>query len=251
MKLQVLSDIHIERYNRIQKVPAFLVTGEILVLCGDIGYPTSSLYKDFLTSVSKNYSHVILIAGNHEYYGKKRARNSLDVDQINERIQEVITEFDNVHFLNRNTITIDGIKFAGCVLWARIDPEHADYIARGMNDYYKIRVGGELIDTSWVRQQHQRDWEWLSKELEEAVPTIVCTHHCPSMRFLKTTDNFSSAYATDLEDQIPPHVKFWFCGHTHHPIDIIATNGITRLVNNPVGYSGQVIKESLSNSFSV
>jgi hypothetical protein len=45
MKLQYISDIHLEFF---QVHPRFKVCAPNLVLAGDIGYPKSSIYKEFI-----------------------------------------------------------------------------------------------------------------------------------------------------------------------------------------------------------
>lgn len=70
MKLRVLSDIHLEFYEYEHEFIYKFMPDCVLILAGDIGDPTSSLYKRFVTEISKFYERVIIIAGNHEYYQK-------------------------------------------------------------------------------------------------------------------------------------------------------------------------------------
>ncbi len=67
MRIQYISDIHLEFFKVLPKQIVRPVA-DILCLAGDIGYPFSSLYRDFLKQVSRDFKKVFLIAGNHEYY---------------------------------------------------------------------------------------------------------------------------------------------------------------------------------------
>lgn len=72
MRVQYLSDLHTEFPENMEfiKVHPFEVTGDVLVLAGDIGYLNDpSLGKlRFWKWASENYREVMIIAGNHEFY---------------------------------------------------------------------------------------------------------------------------------------------------------------------------------------
>lgn len=72
MKFQIASDLHLEFYKNIN-INDFFDISKIeepttLILAGDVGYPTHKNYEIFLSECSKIFKHIILIAGNHEYY---------------------------------------------------------------------------------------------------------------------------------------------------------------------------------------
>ena len=50
VKINYLSDLHLEFYDSLDfhKIFKFDNNGEILCLCGDIGYPEDKIYEDFL-----------------------------------------------------------------------------------------------------------------------------------------------------------------------------------------------------------
>ena len=66
MKIQVLSDLHIE-YQPFELVKA--QDADILVMAGDIGNPHSIEYKALVAKAANLYKRVIIIRGNHEVYG--------------------------------------------------------------------------------------------------------------------------------------------------------------------------------------
>ena len=43
-----------------------------------------------------------------------------------------------------------------------------------------------------------------------------------------------TTYGTDLTDIMTDNIKLWIFGHTHEYYDQIASNSVTRLVNNPL-----------------
>lgn len=72
MKIQYMSDLHLEfsdnsRWLKHNELP---VTGEILVLAGDIFYLKDKVapLTNFWKWVSANYRQVLIVPGNHEYY---------------------------------------------------------------------------------------------------------------------------------------------------------------------------------------
>ncbi len=79
MKIQYMSDLHLEfsdnsRWLKHNELP---VTGDVLVLAGDIFYLKNKVapLANFWKWASANYRQVLIVPGNHEYYnycdGKK------------------------------------------------------------------------------------------------------------------------------------------------------------------------------------
>ena len=72
MRIQYMSDLHFEfrENSRYIKQNRFPVTGDILVLAGDIFYLKDRVAPlgNFWKWASKNYRQVLIVPGNHEYY---------------------------------------------------------------------------------------------------------------------------------------------------------------------------------------
>ena len=72
MRIQYMSDLHFEfrENSRYIKQNRFPVTGDILVLVGDIFYLKDRVAPlgNFWEWASKNYRQVLIVPGNHEYY---------------------------------------------------------------------------------------------------------------------------------------------------------------------------------------
>ena len=67
VRIQYASDIHLEiRPSKFRRI--LTPVGDILILAGDIGHPFRRTYAQFLDWCSRNFKHVILVPGNHEYY---------------------------------------------------------------------------------------------------------------------------------------------------------------------------------------
>lgn len=151
-KLCYVSDVHLEFWKK--NVPVYAppsVEGGrcYLALCGDIGYPFTDMYGQFLRVHSSLYDHVFVLAGNHEYYSRKKT-----IREINNRIHEVCAGLPNVTFLDQTgaTIETDGsvlplgprglespgaVRILGCTLWSPVSKE----IESQMNDYKYIHIG--------------------------------------------------------------------------------------------------------------
>ena len=72
MRIQYMSDLHLEfqensRYLKHNELP---VTGDVLVLAGDIFYLRDKVapLTKFWNWASENYRQVLIVPGNHEYY---------------------------------------------------------------------------------------------------------------------------------------------------------------------------------------
>ncbi len=72
MRIQYMSDLHIEfpENSMFLKQNEIPVTGEVLVLAGDIFYLKDKITPraKFWKWASENYRQVLIVPGNHEYY---------------------------------------------------------------------------------------------------------------------------------------------------------------------------------------
>lgn len=70
LKIQIVSDLHLESR---QGLPTIKRAAPVLALLGDIGYASCGIegdkLKQFLHAQTEMFDEVILLAGNHEYYG--------------------------------------------------------------------------------------------------------------------------------------------------------------------------------------
>lgn len=169
--LQIASDLHLEflpkdalqEEEEIEEIihPHADAEGtRILALLGDIGWPGTPVYERLVRHCSARWDHVLLVAGNHEYYNtfksiapflrsasrvlalKKAAGQRPDTMQQREAaIRALCEQLDNVHFLHHDRafdlVTADGslYRFLGTILWSDI-PERVGFKVRdSINDY--------------------------------------------------------------------------------------------------------------------
>ncbi|KAG2379531.1 hypothetical protein C9374_006648 [Naegleria lovaniensis] len=267
MKIQLLSDLHIEHFetydhfqNKYKKLHGHnlceKVYGEVLVLAGDIGNAFQSSYFEFLNDVSKKYSHVMIVAGNHEFY-------SNEYWSCNQQMIKVCSQFNNVHFLDRASIELtsnsgEKILFLGCALWSQVPDNAKTMVQKCMNDYHLINIKDDnnsnmrtltVDDTNYF---FNRDYNFLKDAIEKERNTpvtqqrkiIVVTHHAPmttgvsSPYYENTQDTetllINSAFASDLRHLMGSPVVLWISGHTHY--SAIQQHNGTHIASNQLGY---------------
>lgn len=118
MKIQYMSDLHFEfrENSRYIKHNGFPVTGDILVLAGDIFYlkDRAAPLGNFWEWASKNYRQVLIVPGNHEYY------NYCDVMERGLQWRWMFKE--NVGYYQNQVLRIDDTDFIMSTLWSHIEP---------------------------------------------------------------------------------------------------------------------------------
>jgi len=225
VKIDIISDIHLDFYGDLGKdfVQTWTPDGEILVLAGDVGEYSWWKDKEHLIEVfCGKYEHVLYIAGNHDYYGTSLEKGDAYFREIESRVQ-------NFHFLERDILELEGIKFAGCSLWFKEDPMGVFY-EKMMSDFSSIQEFKR-----WVYYRNNLSQIFL-KELRDI--DVVITHHMPthfSVHEKYANDPCNRFFLCEMDDVILDlKPKFWIHGHTHIPCSYQL--GHTRIVCNPRGY---------------
>jgi predicted phosphodiesterase len=239
MLIQYVSDIHLEFMT---KVPKIKVMADILCLAGDIGYPFSGIYKDFLISMNKTFKKIFLIAGNHEYYmmGKNTNRS---MDEINTMIVQLIKihNLTNVSFLNNSSELYNDYLFVGTTLWTKISSMNMNDIAQ-MNDFRMIKTvsNGSLLSYDAYNLLHIKNRNFIENTLATNInknKIIMITHHLPSFKLIAEEYQYSDIncfYASECDKFFVEPIVAWIYGHTHTP-NTTVINGI-QFVCNPKGY---------------
>ncbi len=234
MKLQILSDLHIE----FQPFNPPTTTADVIILAGDIHIGKKGI--DWIHSTFPELQ-IIYVLGNHEYYGRAYPKHLNDLKQL--------VANTNINVLENDRITIDEITFLGCTLWTDFElfgnPQIAGYRAMQIgNDYRKIRVSPQYrklrsIDTAII---HARSLSWLQTEVanlkNNCEKFVIVTHHAPSKRSIPAefgSDLLSAAYASHLDRFVEnSSARLWIHGHVHTQQDYLIGN--TRVICNPRGY---------------
>lgn len=245
-----LSDLHLEFDDQdvdslIPQIPkTFDIDKDtsLLVIAGDLSYPSKKSFVNFLTKCKTKFNIVIFVPGNHEYY-----KQGTSIDLVDQRIKQLCDQAGCI-FLQKNTHTTKlrddrVVQIAGCTYWSKIRDENKLILSAMLNDFQQIisPFSKKLLSCNCYNILHNDHHQWLSKELVN-VPDIVVTHHLVSTRLVHKdyigspiNDGFASSDLTEKELQIP---KLWICGHTHKHMNVTLENG-TRLLTNPVGYKDE------------
>jgi hypothetical protein len=218
LDIQIVSDLHMEMFP--STAPRIPVNAPHIALLGDIGRGDSKEYASFVKDLSKRYSTVLIVAGNHAFY-------TCDYSQVREAIRELEDGLPNVIFLDRKCVELNGIKIIWCTLWSHVPPACEHVVEAALNDYMLIRTvdaSGNLRpfkvkDTNAI---HEIDVSFLKTEIERSressQKTLVLTHHAPSM--IGTSDPkfdglpTNHAFASDLSELMGDPVIAWAYGHT-------------------------------------
>lgn len=257
MKLQLLSDLHLESDPDFVATPA--PGADLLVLAGDIGsYQAGSRLagNDFgLRRFSPRHgwpTPVLYVPGNHEYDGD-------DFDLVDRRLRALCSELD-IQWLERESSVIDGVRFIGTTLWADFDAlaEPDDKLTavlrkrgkafRAANFYLEKAAStrhGEPFLAEQMRDQALVCQAWLQEAL--AVPfdgtTVVVTHFAPSLRSADPRYGVAPGTAgfCNALDAMLPKAQWWLHGHLHCALDYVQSG--CHVVANPLGYEAKGERE--------
>lgn len=243
MKIQYLSDVHLEFMS---KPPKIKVMADVLCLCGDIGYPFSGIYKLFLTEMSQSFKKVFLIAGNHEYYYYKK-HGEANMEIINSMIQSIIVnhKLENVTFLNNSYEEYNNVLFMGTTLWSKIPSVNMNDISL-MNDFTQI----EGLNYDTYNLLHYKSCSFIENTLSliekgelyknTNKKIVMMTHHLPSFNLIDEKHAYSDTncfYASKCDKFFVEPIKAWIYGHTHTPNKTVINN--IKFVCNPKGYPSE------------
>ncbi len=264
MRIQLFSDLHLERYPAFQ--PLIAPDTDVVVLAGDIGsyQPGSRLdgtdfgLARFSPRVSPRSSgagqpRVLFVPGNHEYDG-------LEFDDTNARLRALCAEL-GIEWLDRETIVIDHVRFIGTTLWSDFDAlasRETDLTRqlqlrgkafRAANYYLSknttLRDGVPMLAED-MRALSLDCQAWLRAAL--AVPfdgtTVAVTHFAPSLSSADPRYGLAAGTAgfCNALDALFPLADVWMHGHLHCMNDYTVSgveNGrpwSCRVVANPLGY---------------
>jgi len=229
--LQLLSDIHLEFLDDSLKKKFFKDLDpsgvDILVLAGDVnsGSGLSRTLKQFCSL----YPDVVYVMGNHELYGSSPR-------EIHGEMFDICVENKNLHWLDNQMETVQGLTFAGGTLWFP-EPVNLQTLRLGKSALMDYRMIQDF--EPWVYEQNRLFEMFLDWAASRA--DVVVSHHLPSAeaispRFRTGRDaSLNHFFCRDLFFKIqewkPP---LWLFGHTHDRKQFQLEE--TLLLCNPLGY---------------
>ena len=273
MRIQLMSDLHLERYPDFVPQPGANV--DVLVLAGDIGsYQTGSRLNtaDFgLTRFSPRrfgdqWPRVFYVPGNHEF-------DSLEYEPTLARLRRTCEQL-GIEWLEREVITVGTVRFVGTTLWSDFDAlasaeptvtkqmQAREKAYRAANFYlrkYTTLRDGVPVLAEGIRELSLECQTWLRQAL--ATPfdgtTVAVTHFAPSLRSADPRYGLTPGTAgfCNAMDDLLPSAQLWMHGHLHCANDYVAT-GVAdgkpfscRVVANALGYRSKGEQEAFREGF--
>jgi predicted phosphodiesterase len=232
MKLQILSDLHLE-FAPFQPP---ITDADVVILAGDIHVRDKGLHWALEALANRP---VLYVLGNHEYYKSSYPRL---VHKL-----EALSEGTRITVLENRSLEINDVAFFGCTLWTDFELFGEPHIAgwecqQKMNDFRRIRLAPAFSRFSPrdAAAIHRHSRQWLRERVAASGCSrkVVISHHGPSRRSLTgamADDLLSAAYVSDLEGLIGElDIDLWIHGHLHHRSDYRI--GRCRVLANPRGY---------------
>ncbi|WP_394755602.1 metallophosphoesterase [Rhodoferax sp.] len=263
MRLQLISDLHLER------CPDFVAKAapdvDVLVLAGDIGsYQVGSRLTESDFGLARfsplqpgaPWPQVLYVPGNHEYDG-------LDYAQTHARLRDTCDRL-GITWLEREVLTLGRVRFIGSTLWSDFDAFAGAEIdltrqlqlrqkAYRAADYYlrkntTLRQGAPMLADA-IRALSLVAQDWLRQALRQPFDgsTVVVTHFAPSLRSADARYGLTPGTAgfCNALDELLPYAQLWLHGHLHCANDYVVEGNAEgrdfacRVVANPLGYASK------------
>lgn len=260
MRIQLFSDLHLERYPDFR--PRFAPGVDVVVLAGDIGsYQSGSRLQtgdfglELFSPLRQGASCpvVLYVPGNHEF-------DALDFDETYARLRETCARL-GITWLEREVVTLGKVRFVGTTLWtdfsalaskenslakqlqAQSKAERAANYYLSKNTTLKL---AEPVLAEGIRGMAQACQAWLRGVLSEPFDgaTVAVTHFAPSL--LSADPRYGLTPGTagfcNALDDLFPLADVWMHGHLHCFNDYVVKGEqhgrpwACRVVANPLGY---------------
>jgi predicted MPP superfamily phosphohydrolase len=241
LKFYAVSDLHLDLHGIHRSFWYDFDHDAVLIIAGDTANALNGItyVKNVLCSYFKA---VILIAGNHEWYGSKsksyrsgylHKQDSISSpDSRYSPIAKLKVHSDttaNLFFLDNESIDLDGYTIYGGTLWF---PIHT-YSPGLIDTYSELMNDTKYISNQMIEEQHKAFINNFPRKVD-----IAISHHLPSKEAFAVEQNASSDYApyyqAGLSDELISKARYWIAGHQHDPVEKIIA-GSTTFICNPKG----------------
>ena len=244
MKLQLLSDLHLET-EAFEPQP--LPGAEVLVLAGDI---------DASWAGYERFAHwpvpVVCVAGNHEFDGRELDAAWPALRATTDRLGWTLLERGSTVLTDRKG---QRIRFVGTIRWSDFDlfgPQRQASSMRAAAYFMRLMQStrhGQPFDADSVRAEALRCRAWLADELGQQAhgrwdKTVAVTHFAPSLRSADARYGAQPGTASfcNADDDLLAHADLWLHGHLHCRHDYLverAQGAPTRVVCQARGLHGK------------
>jgi predicted phosphodiesterase len=251
MKIAYASDLHFEfsplMVDEVEPADVLVLAGDILNVSKFKRYKDSSRFDDtddistFFSVVTTKFKHVLMVMGNHEYYGSH-------IDKAIDTLRSLIP-YENFHILDGNYIVIENNLFVGGTLWTDYNNEDPFTIMRAptlINDYRVILNDTGRITVADILERHKHFVKWLEQVDKCGFDNnILITHHSPS--YQTTADHYkhdnimNGLFGSNL-DQLLKMFDYAIFGHQHDPKTPVVNDCV--LLNNSRGYPFEEMHDS-------
>ena len=229
--LGIVSDLHLE--NTWIDIPCDGL--DILVVAGDTHNKLTGV-AHFVNTLLYNhpYLHIVLVAGNHEYYNKNIPFTESQLTRLRS---------ERCHVLLNSSATVCGITFVGGTLWARPPKWARQPIEKLVKDFSTIQGLTTQVIVDQCDECCSAIFDAADKHIQDIHKRalVVVTHFAPSMlslhpKFGDDRKALNHYFCSALDSVVlASGANLWVHGHTHESMDY--TLGDTRVVCNPRGYS--------------
>jgi len=208
MKLQYMSDIHLETYKH--AFPLEPVAPN-LALIGDICGAYHKNLRPFLERCAANFETVLYVPGNHEYYGHT-------LQEVDDSLESLCAEL-GIEYLQCRTVKIDEVAISGCTLWC--EPTVEAFERKNKRYWLKDFPRDAMI------LEYQRHRAFLAAAAASAHSQsqshIFLTHYAPMVEMNGIYQDLPSVsmFATDLKSMFRAPLRHWLCGHVHQNLTLI------------------------------
>lgn len=234
MRIQYVSDLHLDMWKKTTFDETLEPKADYLVLCGDIAKLDDINLRSFLEYVSERWKKIFWIPGNEEVWKTSNVANYSIY-----KMEQLVSSYKNIYVLYKKTYLLEdnseSLLIVGISLWHK---SRNDVKLKYHNNYY-VRAIDTPVDEHIFNREHKEQIAFLENILKEPkYPLLIASYYSPFTWYNEEDWIQEPKYAIidrDVEKLITYPIIAWICGHNHLPIEYI------RRYNLLTGYEGSVL----------